>query len=254
MCIATIKGKAMDQILNNQLGKLDHIDLPAQADPNRKSVIRVADGHRKHGIFEEIADKLNFKGIRVDGLRELVGFLCYHDAPPDLICLDHDMIHEYDLPKLVDSLRTLLQIRFNKSNSKIAIRVVEPLNKAEIKQYKAIGIQGLVPRAGSFNYHLNLKAYDTLLKDEEFWPSDCIIKTHGVSKKSTENSDGIHLTDRQMQVQRLLCERGLSNKAIARQLNISESTVKIHVSAILKRYAVRNRTQLALAAKNQARL
>lgn len=237
--------------ISNRLGPEDY---PPKTSPDRKIVLRVADGHRKYGIFEEIADKLDFKGIRVDGLKELIGFLCYHDAPPDLICLDHDMIDEYDLPKLIDSLKTLLQIRFETVNTGFAIRVVEPINKSEIKQYKSIGVVGLIPRAGSFNYHLNLKAYDNILRGEEFWPNDCVIKSQGTSKKSVENADGIHLTDRQIQVQRLLCERGLSNKAIARQLNISESTVKIHVSAILKRYAVRNRTQLALAAKNQARL
>jgi DNA-binding NarL/FixJ family response regulator len=45
----------------------------------------------------------------------------------------------------------------------------------------------------------------------------------------------------------LVANRGLSNKKIAQILNISESTVKVHISSILKAYGVRNRTQLALA-------
>ncbi len=55
------------------------------------------------------------------------------------------------------------------------------------------------------------------------------------------------LTPRQSQVLKLICHRGLSNKAIGNILKISESTVKIHTSAILKRYGVKNRTQLVLA-------
>lgn len=55
------------------------------------------------------------------------------------------------------------------------------------------------------------------------------------------------LTPRQGQVLKLICHRGLSNKAIGNILKISESTVKIHTSAILKRYGVKNRTQLVLA-------
>ena len=54
------------------------------------------------------------------------------------------------------------------------------------------------------------------------------------------------LTDRQREVFELIANRGISNKQIAKTLAISESTVKIHVSAILRNYCVRNRTQLAL--------
>jgi DNA-binding NarL/FixJ family response regulator len=61
------------------------------------------------------------------------------------------------------------------------------------------------------------------------------------------------LTPRQSQVLRLICHRGLSNKAIGNILKISESTVKIHTSAILKRYGVKNRTQLVLAYTNNLR-
>ena len=70
-----------------------------------------------------------------------------------------------------------------------------------------------------------------------------------------ENSDSIllQLTPRQSQVLKLICHRGLSNKAIGNILKISESTVKIHTSAILKRYGVKNRTQLVLAYSNNLR-
>ena len=60
----------------------------------------------------------------------------------------------------------------------------------------------------------------------------------------------LKLTPRQSQVLKLICHRGLSNKAIGNILKISESTVKIHTSAILKRYGVKNRTQLVLAYNN----
>ena len=63
----------------------------------------------------------------------------------------------------------------------------------------------------------------------------------------------LHLTPRQSQVLKLICHRGLSNKAIGNILKISESTVKIHTSAILKQYGVKNRTQLVLAYNNNLR-
>jgi DNA-binding NarL/FixJ family response regulator len=42
--------------------------------------------------------------------------------------------------------------------------------------------------------------------------------------------------------------KGYSNKEIARQLNLSPHTVKIHVSALLRCFAVQKRSSLAVAA------
>jgi len=56
----------------------------------------------------------------------------------------------------------------------------------------------------------------------------------------------LKLTNRQKDVLELLA-KGISNKAISHHLNISENTVKVHVTAILKKLDVSNRTQAALA-------
>jgi NarL family two-component system response regulator LiaR len=55
------------------------------------------------------------------------------------------------------------------------------------------------------------------------------------------------LTDRELEVLRLLA-RGLSNKVIARELTVSEKTVKTHVSNILAKLHLADRTQAALFA------
>lgn len=61
------------------------------------------------------------------------------------------------------------------------------------------------------------------------------------------------LTARQEEVFGRLC-KGLSNKAIARQLDMSEATVKVHARHIMRKFGVANRTQLAVAAMNQGAL
>ena len=71
--------------------------------------------------------------------------------------------------------------------------------------------------------------------------------------ETTNDDISLKLTPRQSQVLKLICHRGLSNKAIGNILKISESTVKIHTSAILRRYGVKNRTQLVLAYGNNLR-
>jgi DNA-binding NarL/FixJ family response regulator len=56
------------------------------------------------------------------------------------------------------------------------------------------------------------------------------------------------LTARQQEVLALLA-RGLPNKLIARELGLSESTVKVHLLAIYRVLSVRNRTEAVIAAQ-----
>jgi DNA-binding NarL/FixJ family response regulator len=44
----------------------------------------------------------------------------------------------------------------------------------------------------------------------------------------------------------LLIARGLQNKVIAYELNISENTVQAHISNIMRKYGLHNRTQIAV--------
>src|SRR4030042_1914296 len=55
-------------------------------------------------------------------------------------------------------------------------------------------------------------------------------------------------TARQTSVVRALC-MGKPNKTIAHELNMRESTVKVHVRNIMKKLSARNRTEVALIAK-----
>ena len=61
----------------------------------------------------------------------------------------------------------------------------------------------------------------------------------------------IYLTARQKQVLKLLCDLGKNNKSIGKSLNITESTVKMHISNIFKKCGVHNRTQLVVLANNK---
>ena len=65
---------------------------------------------------------------------------------------------------------------------------------------------------------------------------------------STE-ADLSKLTKRQREVLQLLA-RGMSNKEIARALEIAEATTKIHMAALLRALGARNRTEAAHIAGN----
>lgn len=59
--------------------------------------------------------------------------------------------------------------------------------------------------------------------------------------------NGYHLTGREKEILKLL-SRGLSNKEMAKTLNLSRGTIKIHVSNILGKLQVNSRTEAALLA------
>ncbi|MGA1807234.1 MULTISPECIES: helix-turn-helix domain-containing protein [Sphingobium] len=58
-----------------------------------------------------------------------------------------------------------------------------------------------------------------------------------------------HLTPTQMKVMRCV-HSGLLNKQIAYELGMAEATVKVHMTALMRKLNVRNRTQVAIAASH----
>ena len=64
-------------------------------------------------------------------------------------------------------------------------------------------------------------------------------------KQILADQNGEKLTPRQLQVLSMLAH-GSSNKCIAAQLNLSEATIKMHVTAIMKNLGVSNRTQASI--------
>jgi two-component system nitrate/nitrite response regulator NarL len=69
----------------------------------------------------------------------------------------------------------------------------------------------------------------------------------GQAPQSPGNSDRNRLTARERQIVQWLA-RGASNKVIARELDVSESTVKIHVQNVLKKLNLTSRVQVAVYA------
>jgi DNA-binding NarL/FixJ family response regulator len=60
----------------------------------------------------------------------------------------------------------------------------------------------------------------------------------------------LRLNNSQQEIVRLMVD-GLSNREIARQIHLSENTVKTHIQEILRRLEARNRVQAAVRATRE---
>ncbi len=105
---------------------------------------------------------------------------------------------------------------------------------ADVREALAAGALGYVPKSAAPQTVLG--AMRLVMSGEIYIPT--------LMLNPEPDAGGARLTDRQLGVLGLLCD-GASNKEIARRLDLSEKTVKAHVTAILRELGVTNRTQAA---------
>ena len=123
--------------------------------------------------------------------------------------------------------------------------IVRSVSRHIVLEAKALGLQGLIPYHGDWDLVDIMAGLQALTDRKSNWPKHIIDQLPSTVKK--RSMPGLlSLTQRQTQILKMIKERGSPNKVIANALNISESTVKLHVGCILKKYALTNRTQLAL--------
>jgi len=76
-------------------------------------------------------------------------------------------------------------------------------------------------------------------------PSALLRPTTMLPAQDIQRQRTVHLSDRESEILQCLVN-GASNKAIARELNIAEATVKVHVKGLLRKMQLQNRTQAAI--------
>lgn len=126
-----------------------------------------------------------------------------------------------------------------------------------VREAFKFGVSGYLPK--SSGTEVTKHALQLVRSGGVYVPSQALIESvaqapedGGLAGNGGGGSRCADLTPRQLAVLALL-EKGMSNKSIARELDIGEITVKAHVSAILRKLGVDNRVQAVVVARASKR-
>ena len=106
------------------------------------------------------------------------------------------------------------------------------------------GAKGYIPV--TMGFEITIEAVRFVLAGGTYVPMDCLLARGGLGDAPSEHPpiSGL-VTTRELAVIRAI-QKGKSNKVIAYDLNMCESTVKVHVRKIMKKLDAKNRTDVAI--------
>ncbi|HHW1578365.1 TPA: response regulator transcription factor ErdR [Pseudomonas aeruginosa] len=153
----------------------------------------------------------------------------------DLVLLDLNMPGAYGFSGLV-----LLRGQYPQV---LVVMISAQEEAAVVQRSREFGASGFIPKSSPLE--TLQQAVRAVLDGDTWWPPQDAA-AEALSEEAKAASAGLaSLTPQQFRVLTMVCE-GLLNKQIAYDLNVSEATVKAHVTAIFRKLNVRTRTQAAL--------
>jgi DNA-binding NarL/FixJ family response regulator len=162
--------------------------------------------------------------------------------------LDQD--DDYDLVLLdlrmpgVQGLSGLIYLRAQYPNVPVVI-ITAADDHGLVQKALNLNASGFIPKTSGID--TIIAAVNTVLKGD-VWVPEGTGQPNPADRETDEIARRIAtLTAQQIRVLMMLKE-GLLNKQIAYELNVSEATIKAHVSAILQKLNVSSRTQAVIAA------
>lgn len=204
-----------------------------------RSTFIVADDHPLfrdaliHAIGSCVSDANIVEADSLDSVQAAV------DTHPeaDLLFLDLNMPG-------VSGFSALAYIRSNHQSLPTVI-VSAMDDPAVIRRSIQHGASGFIPKSSPISI---LESGIRAVLDGEVWlPEGVSLEDSGLENNEAQIAEALGtLTPHQFRVLMMLGE-GLLNKQIAYQLGVSEATIKAHVTAILKKLHVTNRTQAVLS-------
>ena len=198
-----------------------------------KARVLVADDHDlvREGICKllELYENIEIVGEAGDGI-ETVNMV--RELSPDLVLLDLNM------PRM-DGIITIRKIKEIDPDVKVLVLTIHD-GEEYIYEVAKAGAEGYVQK--DIKPEELKDAIERLIKGERVFPPAI---EEQVPEESNNPEQFEELSSREQEVLELLA-KGMSNRSIAETLYISDKTVKNHVSNILKKLSVEDRTQAVI--------
>lgn len=217
-------------------------------------------------VMEQLSAQLDVKFARTESICELMESIGQFSFNIDLVVIEAVELIEAEgstVFDIVNTLSTLMRYhRLSVTNGEpstnrpaaIAVGVSADTDIKIVRELLTVdNISGLYPSGFGYTLENKVDAVRDFLAGDRHIPK--AIKQSLVTKLKAAKAPGgavAALTPRQSQIFNLVTTRGSSNKTIANLLHITDSTVKLHMTAILKKCGVRTRTQLAVFTKDPA--
>jgi two-component system, NarL family, nitrate/nitrite response regulator NarL len=160
------------------------------------------------------------------------------DKKPELVIIDLKLGKENGL-KIVEEIRHIgIECKF--------IVLTTSSECSDFKKVEELGIDGYILKDALPEEILH--AIKTVTAGRKYYDTNLIINLMNTAKKDYRKNDAVqNLTKREREVLAAL-GKGLSNSEIANMLEITEFTVKKHVSQVLLKLNISDRTQAAIYA------
>jgi DNA-binding NarL/FixJ family response regulator len=105
------------------------------------------------------------------------------------------------------------------------------------------GAKGYIPM--TMGFEIAVEAVRFVLAGGTYVPPECLLSAIPTAAPPSHLAASGAITSRELAVVRAI-QQGKSNKIIAYELNMCESTVKVHVRHIMKKLRAKNRTDVAI--------
>jgi len=169
-----------------------------------------------------------------------------HDLPSALSMIDADeefdvVLLDLNMPGMngLDGLQKALDAREG-----LRVALISGAATREVaEQALDMGAAGFLPKSLPAKSLAN--AVKFMAMGEQYAPLDFMT----APEEASQNALASKLSERELQVLKGLTE-GKSNKEIARDLDLTEPTIKLHMKTLYRKVGASNRTQAALIAKD----
>ncbi|TOL20363.1 response regulator transcription factor [Vibrio parahaemolyticus] len=195
--------------------------------------IIIADDHPlfRNALFQSVHMAVSGANLlEADSLDALLALLAKEEEP-DLVLLDLKMPG-------ANGMSGLIHLRAEYPDLPIVV-VSASEEPTVVSQVKSHGAFGFIPKSSDMRELVN--ALNQVLNGDPYFPEGLITNNAACN----DLAEKIAAPPQQYKVLGMLSD-GLLNKQIAYELNVSEATIKAHMTAIFRKLGVKNRTQAVI--------